>query len=196
MPDQDATLPAARRHRARTRLAGAVGAAAAAVAVWLVARYGAGLHPHPPGFSSAQRPASLTPGFVAVVAVAASLLAWAALTLIERIARRPRRVWVISSLITLAVSLTAPLSSHGVTGADRLALICMHLAVAVALIPIFASTISPGRPASNGASRSGGQPPFFSARPKQATRALPEHVVRTATAKLADRNVSRGRIDA
>jgi len=74
MPDQDATLPAARRHRARTRLAGAAGAAAA-VAVWLVARYGAGLHPHPPAFSSAQRPASLTPAFVAVVAVAASLLA-------------------------------------------------------------------------------------------------------------------------
>jgi hypothetical protein len=167
MPDHSATLPAARRHRARTRLAGAAGAVAAAMAVWLVARYGAGLHPHTPGFSSAQRPASLTPGFVAVLSAAASLLAWAALTLIERIARRPRRVWVFTGLITLAVSLSAPLSGHGVTGTDRLALICMHLAVAVALVPIFALTVSPGPSANND---SGRWAPF-SARRQQAARA-------------------------
>lgn len=149
MPDQDATLPAARRHRARTRLAGAAGAAAAAVAVWLVARYAAGLHPHPPAFSSAQRPASLTPGFVAVVAVAASLLAWAALALIERTARRTRRAWIIASLAVLAVSLLAPLSCHGLTGPGRLALICMHLAVGAVLIPVFALTTPRWRPADN-----------------------------------------------
>jgi uncharacterized membrane protein len=170
MPDQSATLPAARRHRARTRPAGVADAAAAAVAVWLVARYGAGLHPHTPGFSSAQRPASLTPGFVAVLSAAASVVAWAALRLIERIARRPRRVWIITGLITLAVSLSAPLSGHGVTGTDRLALICMHLAVAIVLVPIFALTISPGRPAKNGASRFGRPAPFFSARRQQAAR--------------------------
>jgi phosphotransferase system glucose/maltose/N-acetylglucosamine-specific IIC component len=170
MPDQSATLPAARMRRARTRLAGVAGAAAAAVAVWLVARYGAGLHPYAPGFSSAQRPASLAPGFVAILAAAASLLAWAALTLIERIARRPRRVWVISGFITLAVSLSAPLSGHGVTGTDRLTLICMHLAVAAVLVPIFASTISPGRPASNDSGRPGRQTPF-SARRQQDARA-------------------------
>jgi hypothetical protein len=149
MPDQDATLPAARRRRARTRLAGVAGAAAAAVAVWLVARYGAGLHPHTPGFSSAQRPASLTPGFVAVVAVAASLLAWAALALIERTARRTRRAWIITSLAVLAVSLSAPLSGHDLTGPGRLALICMHLAVGAVLIPVFALTTPRWRPADN-----------------------------------------------
>ncbi len=169
MPDQNAALPAARRHRARTRLAGAVGAAAAAVTVWLVARYGAGLHPHTPGFGSAQRTASLTPGSAAVLSAAASLLAWAALTLIERTARRPRRAWVITGLITLAVSLSAPLSGHGVTGADRLALICMHLAVAVVLVPVFALTISPGHPAGNDPGSSGRQTPF-SARRQQAAR--------------------------
>jgi Family of unknown function (DUF6069) len=170
MPDQSATLPAARMRRAPTRLAGVAGAAAAAVAVWLAARYGAGLHPYTPGFSPAQRPASLAPGSAAVLAAGASLLAWAALTLIERIARRPRRVWVTTGLITLAVSLPAPLSGHGVTGTDRLTLICMHLAVTAVLVPVFASTTSPGRPASNGAGRPGRQPPP-SARPQQAARA-------------------------
>ncbi len=169
MPDQNAALPAARRHRARGRLAGAAGAVAAAVAVWLVARYGAGLHPQTPGFSSAQRPASLTLGFAAVLSAAVSLLAWAALTLIERTARRPRRAWVITGLITLAVSLSGPLSGHGVTGADRLALICMHLAVAAVLVPVFALSISPGRPASNDSGRFGRQAPFF-ARRRQAAQ--------------------------
>jgi len=159
MPDPDATLPAARRHQARTRLAGAAGAAAAAVAVWLVARYGVGLHPHPPGFSYAQRPASLTPGFVAVVAVAASLLAWAALALIERTARRPRRAWIITSLAVLAVSLSAPLSGHGLTGTGRLALVCMHLAVAAVLIPVFALTTPRWRSADNDPGKAGGDAP-------------------------------------
>lgn len=141
MPDNSTALTAARRHRARTRLAGGAGAVAAAVAVWLAARYGAGLHPHTPGFGSTQRPAGLSPGFVAVLGAAASLLAWAALALIERTARHPRRVWAVTGLIVLAVSLSAPLSGHGVTGTDRLALICMHLAVGAVLVPVFALTV-------------------------------------------------------
>jgi hypothetical protein len=173
MPDQSAILPAARMRRARTRLAGVAGAVAAAVAVWLVARYGASMHPYTPGFSS-ERPANLAPGFVAVLAAAASLLAWAALTLIERIARRPRRVWVITGLITLAVSLSAPLSGHGVTGTDRLTLICMHLGVAAVLVPIFASTISPERPASNDSGRPGRQTPFSTRRQRAARAASSE----------------------
>jgi len=97
------------------------------------------------------------------------LLAWAALALIERTARRPRRAWIITSLAVLAVSLSAPLSGYGLTGADRLALICMHLAVAVVLVPVFALTISPGRAADNHSGRSGRQAPF-SARRQQTAR--------------------------
>lgn len=51
MSDQSATLPAAWRRRARTRLAGVAGAAAASVVVWLVTRYGVGLHPYAPGLA-------------------------------------------------------------------------------------------------------------------------------------------------
>lgn len=169
MPDNSTTLPAARRHRARTRLVGTAGAVAAAVAVWLAARYGAGLHPHTPGFGSTQRPASLAPGFVAVLSAAASLLAWAALTLIERTAHHPRRVWVITGLITLAVSLSAPLSGHGVTGTDRLALICMHLAVGAVLIPVFALTTHRMSSAGDDSMMSDSNP-AFSARRQQAAR--------------------------
>jgi hypothetical protein len=159
VPDHSKTLPAARRHRARTRLAAAASAIAAAVAVWLIAHYAAGMHLHTPGFGSSQRPASLAPGFVAVLAAAASLLAWAALALIERTARRPRRAWIITSLIALAVSLAAPLSGHGLTGTGRVALVCMHLAVGAVLIPVFALTTPRWRSADDNPAKPGGDTP-------------------------------------
>jgi Family of unknown function (DUF6069) len=145
MSNANRTLPAAQRHPARTRLAGVTGAVAAAVAVWLVARYGAGMRLHTPGFGSAQRPAILAAGFVAITSAAASLAAWAVLKLIERTARRPRRAWTVTGLAALIVSLTAPLSGHGVTSTDRLTLICMHLAVCAVLIPVFELSIRPRR---------------------------------------------------
>jgi len=160
MPDNSTTLPAARRHQARTRLVATTGAVAAAVAVWLAARYGAGLHPHTPGFGWAQRPAALPPGIAAVLSAAASLLAWAALTLIERTARHPRRVRVITGLIALAVLLSAPLSGYGVTGTDRLALICMHLAVGAVLVPAYALTTPRVSSAGDDSMKSERNPPF------------------------------------
>jgi hypothetical protein len=169
MPDHSTTLPTARRHRAPARLAGMAGAIAAAVAVWLIARYAAGMHLHTPGFGSAQHPASLGPGFVAVPAAAASLLAWAALALIERTTRRPRRAWIITSLAALAVSLSAPLSGHGLTGTGRLVLVCMHLAVGAVLIPVFALTTPRWRSADDNPAKAGGDAPV-SARRQRADR--------------------------
>jgi hypothetical protein len=145
MPKANTTLPAAQRHPARTRLAGVTGAIAAAVTVWLAARYSAGMQLHTPGFGSAQRPASLAAAFVAITSAAATVTAWAALKLIERTARRPRRAWIATGLVALAVSLPAPMSGHGVTSTDRLALICMHLAVCAVLIPVFGLSIRPRR---------------------------------------------------
>src|SRR5215831_4255546 len=66
------TLPTAPRHRTRARLAAVVGAVASAVAVWLIARYGTGLHLHTPAFGSAHRPATLTSGVAAAVTATAS----------------------------------------------------------------------------------------------------------------------------
>jgi hypothetical protein len=146
MPDHSTTLPAARRHRAPARQAGTV---------WLIARYAAGMHLHTPGIGSAQRPASLASGFVAVLAAMASLLAWAALALIERTARRPRRAWIITGIAVLAVSLSAPLSGHGLIGTGRVALVCMHLAVGAVLIPVFALTTPRWRSADDNPAKTG-----------------------------------------
>jgi len=45
-----ASAPATPRHGGRLRLAGLAGAVAAAVGVWLVARYGVGVQLRTPGF--------------------------------------------------------------------------------------------------------------------------------------------------
>jgi hypothetical protein len=145
MPNANRTRPAAQRHVGRTRLAGVAGATAAALAVWLVARYGAGMQLHTPAFGSTRRPESIAPGLVAITSAAASLAAWGILSLVERTGRHPRRAWIATGLGVLVVSLSAPLSGHGVTGTDRLALICMHLAVGAVLVPAFALSIHPGR---------------------------------------------------
>jgi hypothetical protein len=128
------------------------------MAVWLIARYGTGLHLHTPAFGSAHRSAALTPGAAAAVTATASAAACGVLYLIERTARNARRAWLLTSLAALAVSLSAPLSGHGVTGTDRLALICMHLAAGAVLIPVLALTIRRSRrPADDAAAGPGGQ---------------------------------------
>ena len=56
------------------------------------------------------------------------------------------------------MSLSAPLSGHGVTGTDRFALTCMCLAVGTVLIRVLALTVRPSRqPADDAAARPGGQ---------------------------------------
>jgi Family of unknown function (DUF6069) len=66
---------------------------------------------------------------VAVVAAAASALAWAALTVAGHTARRPRRAWIITGIAAFAVSLFTPPPGHGLTGTGSLALVCTHLTV-------------------------------------------------------------------
>jgi len=99
-----------------------------------------------PGFAPAQHPAQLGAGLVAIASVVASLAAWGTVKIIERTARRPRRAWVTAGLLALAVSLSAPLAGHGITAANRLTLVCIHLAVAAVLIPVLALTLPARRP--------------------------------------------------
>jgi hypothetical protein len=133
-------------HARRERLVAVAAAVAAALLVWAIARYGAGVSPHTPAFSTRHQPAVLAPGFVAAVSGLVSLGGWAFIGVVERRFHRPRRVWWATGLVALGISLLAPLSGHGVTTAQRIALACMHLAVGAVLIPMFArSTPAVGR---------------------------------------------------
>jgi len=159
------TIPTRRAAELR-RLAGAAAAAAAVLTVWLIVRYGAGLHLHAPAFSPTQRPTTVSGGFAVAVAVLAALAGWGFVELLEAKARRPRRAWLVTAPVMLVVSLSAPLSGHGVTSSDRLALICMHLAVGAVIIALYSRSLHPTRRASGPT----GLPPRASAPSQGATR--------------------------
>ena len=141
------TLPVARRRGARARFVALHFGMPAAAAVWLIARFGFGLQVRTPGFAPGQHPMNLGVALVLIASAVAGAAAWAAVEVIERTASRPRRAWVAAGLIALVVSLSGPLAGHGVTMSSRLALVCMHLAVAAVLIPAFALTIGRRSPA-------------------------------------------------
>jgi Family of unknown function (DUF6069) len=122
-----------------TRAAAVPSAALAVVAVWLLADKAAGVDLRQPAFGSAT-PQQLSVAFAALVAAIAAVLGWALLGLLERKSARATRLWLWVAFIALLVSLAGPLSGHGVSAGNRLALVCMHLAAAAVIIPLLYRT--------------------------------------------------------
>ncbi len=124
-------------HRSRLlrRVVVVVGATLAAFGVWLIFDPLAGVDlvvPDGPGSDELHR---LTPERVLAAAGVASLAAWALLETLERVVRPARRLWTVIALVVLVVSMASPLFGVGLSVTNRIALILMHLTVAVVLIP-------------------------------------------------------------
>jgi hypothetical protein len=68
-------------------------------------------------------------------------LGWGVASLVGRTTQRPWATWVIIATAATGLSLFMPFPGHGVTVAQRVALACMHLAVAAVLIPVLAATL-------------------------------------------------------
>ena len=134
-------VPSSQPRTSAIRAAGAAGTIGAAVTVWLLAHFAAGVTLRQPAFSATAQPAHLAIGFVIAAAAVASLAGSAVASLIGRTTRRPRATWVIIATAATVVSLSMPFSGHGITVTQRIALACMHLAVAAVLIPVIAATL-------------------------------------------------------
>jgi len=74
------------------------------------------------------------------VTVAASLLGWLLLALLERRTPHARALWTTIALAALAASLALPLAAATTTSAVA-GLVVMHLAVGAAVIPAMARTV-------------------------------------------------------
>jgi hypothetical protein len=103
--------------------------------VWLIATVGFGPHRDQPGFGGSA-PQELSIWLVAAVAGIAALAGAGVLALIERINRRPTQVWLVVSTVVLILSLGGPLSGEGISTANKLGLVSMHLAAGAVLIPL------------------------------------------------------------
>lgn len=123
--------------RGRARALGAVGGALAAALTWLAEVPLLGIHlTFRFGTGHIQ---TISLGQVIGVALAASLLGWLLLALMERRTPRARPLWTAIALIALAASLALPLTAATTTAATA-GLIAMHLAVGSAVIPALAYT--------------------------------------------------------
>ena len=132
-------VPHIRQGRARS-LCAAGGALAAALA-WTVEVPLLGIHLN---FRfGAGHVQTISIGQVIGVTVAASLVGWLLLALLERRAPHARLLWTTIALAALAVSLALPLAVATTTSAAA-GLIVMHLTVGVAVIPAMAHTARQG----------------------------------------------------
>ena len=136
----DTADPVASAHRRRARLATVGGGVASALVVWAVIEYGFDLDITAPASPGGNAQDIGAPN-VAVAAAVGGLVGWAMLVLVERFAARPRRVWTTLAVLALVVSMGGPLTGTGITTADRVALIALHLSVAAVIIPLLGRTV-------------------------------------------------------
>lgn len=130
--------PAARRRV--VRVAALVGAAAAAVVLWVAAvpLGGVDLQVEMGGETEA-----VDLRAVVVVASAGGLLGWGLLAVLEWRVRRAAAIWTAVALVATLLSLVGPLTS-ATSAAAGAVLVGLHLVVAAVLIPVLRRT-SPSR---------------------------------------------------
>src|SRR5580693_3954124 len=121
----------------RARALSAVGGALAAALAWVVEVPLLGIHLNVR--FGAGHTQTIAIGQVIGVTVAASLLGWLLLALLERRTPRARLLWTTIALAALAASLALPLAAATTTSAVT-GLIVMHLSVGAVVIPAMART--------------------------------------------------------
>ncbi len=123
--------------KGRARALCAAGGALAAALAWIVEVPLLGIHLNFRfGGSHIQ---TIAVGQVIGVTVAASLLGWLLLALLERRTPHARPLWTTIALVALAASLALPLAAATTTSAVA-GLVVMHVAVGAAVIPAMAHT--------------------------------------------------------
>jgi hypothetical protein len=116
------------------RVLAIVGAAAAALLAWVISRPFTTM---PVRLGSGHHIERIGPVTVVVVATMVGLAGWGLLALLERCTAHARRTWSIAAVVVLVISLGGPFDA-GTGGGTKVALVCMHLAVAGILIPVLA----------------------------------------------------------
>jgi hypothetical protein len=121
----------------RARALCAAGGALSAVLAWIVEVPVLGIHLN---FRfGAGHVQTIAVGEVIGVTVAASLLGWLLLALLERRTSHARLLWTTTALALLAASLALPLAAATTTSAVA-GLIVLHVTVGAAVIPAMAHT--------------------------------------------------------
>ena len=128
------------RQRHLVRLEAVAAALLAALAIWLVAEWWFGIRLQAPSYDGSGQTSDISALDVVGLALLLSLGAWGFLALLETLTSHARVVWTIVAPVFLVLTLATPLSGTGVTTANRIVLVLMHLAVGSVLIVAFCRT--------------------------------------------------------
>jgi hypothetical protein len=113
--------------------------AVAVVVGVLAAQVVFGVDVRQPAFDAGAQARDLTAAPIVLASAFGGLGAWLLLLAsLERVTRRARGAWLAITSLALLVSLGAPLSGQGISGAGRVALVLMHLAVGAVVIVLLA----------------------------------------------------------
>lgn len=119
------------RRTAGPRLAAVLAATAAAVAVWAVAHVLLDV-------DLTTQSGEVGLADVAVATPVIGLIAWGVLAVLERGSAHPRRAWTITACAVFLLSLAGPLGGEGTSA--KVVLLCLHLMVALVIVPGYAYT--------------------------------------------------------
>jgi hypothetical protein len=119
------STPTTKARRTTAVAAGVV----AALAVWSLVHLVAGVDLAVGNGANRQ---AIGPVPVTVVSIATGLAGWALLAGLERFSKRPRRIWTITAVIVLLISLLGTLG--GIDASSKLGLAALHLVVGGTLI--------------------------------------------------------------
>ena len=117
------------------RLTAVAAAMASALAIWVIAELALGIDLRAPAFDGSAQTLPIRVQDVLLVSALLSFAGWGFIAVLERLTARARRVWLVIAVAALALSLGTPLAGAGVTLANRVVLMLMHLAVGSVLIP-------------------------------------------------------------
>ena len=117
------------------RLTAVAAAMASALAIWVIAELALGIDLRAPVFDGSAETLPIRVQDVLLVSGLLSLAGWGFIAVLERLTARARRVWLVIAVAALVLSLSTPLAGAGVTLANRVVLMLMHLAVGSVLIP-------------------------------------------------------------
>lgn len=124
-------VPAGRARRRLHRAALVLTAGLAAALAWVVAVPIAGLQLD---VVTGGHPQTVGVGACIFGGIVGGLMGWAALALLERFTRSPRRIWTIIALVALALSLTSPITA-ATSPSTAVILTLLHLLVGAIIIP-------------------------------------------------------------
>jgi hypothetical protein len=119
----------------RRRLLAVTGAVLVALAIWTIAKLVFGMEIRTPALDGIPEPTPIGAFEVIVVSALLSLAGWALLVFLERLTIRARKLWAVIAIVALVLSLATPLLGTGITAANRVVLLLIHLSVGGVLIP-------------------------------------------------------------